>query len=267
MSQPGQTAARSVISFAGIHHVFETGGAPVEVVRGFDLSIEEGEFVSLIGPSGCGKSTLLAMASGFVTPGQGAVELFGRLPVEMRKHIGMVFQSFSLLPWRTVLDNITLGLEFRGASKRDREELARALIGSLGLTGFENLRPRELSGGMNQRVALARALVLKPSVLLLDEPFGALDEQTRMLIGDELFRLWQTLRPTTVLVTHSIAEAVRLSTRIVVLTCRPTTVKKILPVNLKGARSGPETAALEAEVWELLKDEAAQAMMGRTDGQ
>ncbi len=259
-------AAKPVISFAGIHHVFETGGAAVEVVRGFDLSIEEGEFVSLIGPSGCGKSTLLAMASGFMTPKQGTVELFGRVPAEMRKHIGIVFQSFSLLPWRTVLDNITLGLEFRGASKRDREEQARALINSLGLAGFENLRPRELSGGMNQRVALARALVLKPSVLLLDEPFGALDEQTRMLIGDELFRLWETLRPTTVLVTHSIAEAVRLSTRIVVLTCRPTTVKNILPISRKGARSSAETADLEAEIWELLKDEAALAMMGRVDG-
>lgn len=267
MNEPGPATTKPVISFARIHHVFETRGAPIEVVRDFSLSIEKGEFVSLIGPSGCGKSTLLAMASGFMTPKQGTVELLGREPVEMRKHIGVVFQSFSLLSWRTVLDNITLGLEFRGVSRRDRQDQARTMINNLGLAGFEDARPRELSGGMNQRVALARALILQPSILLLDEPFGALDEQTRMLIGDELFRIWQTIRPTTVLVTHSIAEAVRLSTRVVVLTCRPTTVKKIVPISLKGARSGAEAAALEAEIWELLRDEATQAMLGRTNGQ
>ena len=140
------------------------------------------------------------------------------------------------------------------------------LISSLGLSGFENRHPRELSGGMNQRVTLARALVLKPSVLLLDEPFGALDEQTRTLIGDELFRLWQTIHPTTLLVTHSISEAVRLSTRVVVLTCRPTRLKKIVPINLKGPRTAAQTASLEEEIWELLKDEATRAMLGKATG-
>lgn len=253
-----------IISFKGVHHAFGEGDAEVQVVHDIDLVILQGEFVSLIGPSGCGKSTLLGMASGFLQPNRGSVLLFEQPPITMRKHIGMVFQSFSLLPWRTVLDNITLGLEFRGAPKQERLALAMELIASLGLKGFEQRYPRELSGGMNQRVTLARALVLKPEILLLDEPFGSLDEQTRTLIGDELFRLWEQIHPTTVLVTHSIAEAVRLSTRVVVLTARPTTVKKIIPIDLEGPRVGAAAAALEEEIWSLLKDEATRAMLGKT---
>ena len=263
MTQAKETPTQPVISFERVHHAFGEGESEVEVVRDFSLPIGEGEFVSLIGPSGCGKSTLLGMASGFLQPQRGSVQLFGKPPISMRKHIGMVFQSFSLLPWRTVLDNITLGLEFRGVPPAERAAMGMELIFSLGLGGFENRHPRELSGGMNQRVTLARALVLKPSVLLLDEPFGALDEQTRTLIGDELFRLWQTIHSTTVLVTHSISEAVRLSTRVVVLTCRPTRLKKIVPINLKGPRTAAETAGLEEEIWELLKDEATRAMLGK----
>jgi NitT/TauT family transport system ATP-binding protein len=266
MTQASKTSTQPVISFEGVHHAFGEGESEVEVVRDFSLPIGEGEFVSLIGPSGCGKSTLLGMASGFLQPKRGTVQLFGKPPISMRKHIGMVFQSFSLLPWRTVLDNITLGLEFRGVPQGERTAMGMELISSLGLSGFENRHPRELSGGMNQRVTLARALVLKPSVLLLDEPFGALDEQTRTLIGDELFRLWQTIHPTTLLVTHSISEAVRLSTRVVVLTCRPTRLKKIVPINLKGPRTAAQTASLEEEIWELLKDEATRAMLGKATG-
>jgi ABC-type nitrate/sulfonate/bicarbonate transport system ATPase subunit len=256
----------TVISFDAVHHSFgdPSSGSSVEVVRDVNLTIEDGEFVTLIGPSGCGKSTLLSMASGFVQPDGGSVALFGKPPSAMRKEIGMVFQSFSLLPWRTVLDNVALGLEFRGMSKRERLAQAMELIATVGLKGFEQRYPRELSGGMNQRVTLARALVLKPRLLFLDEPFGALDEQTRMLIGDELFRLWEKFRPTTVLVTHSIAEAVRLSTRIVVMGARPTSVKKIIPVDIQGARHGAAAAEIEEEVWSLLKDEATRAMLGNS---
>lgn len=259
---------KSVITFTGVSHAFGGGGSGslVPVVRDIDLAIEKGEFVSLIGPSGCGKSTLLGMASGFLSPNRGAVRLFDREPAEMRKHLGMVFQAFSLLAWRSVLDNITLGLEFRGVGKAERLAQAQELIDSLGLRGFEHRFPRELSGGMNQRVTLARALVLKPDILLLDEPFGSLDEQTRMLVGGELQKLWEQMHPTTVLVTHSIAEAVRLSTRVVVLTARPTTVKKIITIDIKGPRTGAATAALEAEIWELLKDEATRAMLGDVGG-
>jgi ABC-type nitrate/sulfonate/bicarbonate transport system ATPase subunit len=258
---------RPIISFRGVHHAYGAEGEPkVPVVDDVNLVIGDGEFVSLIGPSGCGKSTLLGMASGFLQPNRGSVQLFGEPPVTMRKHIGMVFQSFSLLPWRTVLDNITLGLEFRGTPKDERIVLAMELIASLGLKGFEQRYPRELSGGMNQRVTLARALVLKPQILLLDEPFGSLDEQTRILIGDELFRLWENIHPTSVLVTHSIAEAVRLSTRVVVLTARPTKVKKIIPIDIEGPRAGPRAAALEEEIWSLLKDEATRAMLGNVGG-
>jgi len=254
---------QTVISFEGVHHSFgdPSGDGSVPVVRDVSLAIEEGEFVSLIGPSGCGKSTLLGMASGFLEPERGAVTLFGQHPTAMRKEIGMVFQSFSLLPWRTVLDNVALGLEFRGVPKKQRLAQAEELIVTVGLKGFEHRYPRELSGGMNQRVTLARALVLNPKLLFLDEPFGALDEQTRILIGDELFRLWRKFNPTTVLVTHSIAEAVRLSTRIVVMGARPTTVKKIIPVD-DGARHGAAAAQVEEEVWSLLKDEATRAMLG-----
>ena len=259
---------KAIISFSCVHHAFgdSRDNSEVKVVHDVNLTIAEGEFVSLIGPSGCGKSTLLSMASGFLEPNQGSVLLFDKPPIAMRKHIGMVFQAFSLLPWRTVLDNITLGLEFRGAAKPERTAMAMELISSLGLTGFEHRYPRELSGGMNQRVTLARALVLKPEILLLDEPFGSLDEQTRILIGDELFRLWEKIHPTTVLVTHSIAEAVRLSTRVIVLTARPATIKKIIPINLEGPRNGAPAAALEEEIWELLKDEATRAMLGKISG-
>jgi NitT/TauT family transport system ATP-binding protein len=255
---------RAVITFAGVNHAFGDAerGSAVPVVRDVDLVIEKGEFVSLIGPSGCGKSTLLGMASGFLTPNGGAVRLFNEEPAKMRKHLGMVFQAFSLLPWRTVIDNITLGLEFRGVGKAERMAHAQGLIDSLGLRGFEQRFPRELSGGMNQRVTLARALVLKPDILLLDEPFGSLDEQTRMLVGGELQKLWEQMHPTTVLVTHSIAEAVRLSTRVVVLTARPTAVKKIISIDIKGPRTGASTVALEEEIWDLLKDEATRAMLG-----
>lgn len=262
-----RSSESAVITFEGVNHAFgeAKNASLVPVVRDVDLTIERGEFVSLIGPSGCGKSTLLGMASGFLTPLGGTVRLLGREPASMRRHLGMVFQAFSLLPWRTVLDNITLGLEFRGVDKAERMALAKELIGSLGLRGFEQRFPRELSGGMNQRVTLARALVLKPEILLLDEPFGSLDEQTRMLVGGELQRLWQKLHPTTVLVTHSIAEAVRLSTRVVVLTARPTAVKKIIPIDIEGPRTGAAAAALEEEIWELLKDEATRAMLGTAD--
>jgi NitT/TauT family transport system ATP-binding protein len=265
---PSSASDRAVITFTGVNHAFgdAESGSLVPVVRDVDLTIEKGEFVSLIGPSGCGKSTLLGMASGFVTPNSGSVRLFGQEPASMRKHLGMVFQAFSLLPWRTVLDNITLGLEFRGVSKAERIIQARELIGSLGLHGFEQRFPRELSGGMNQRVTLARALVLRPEILLLDEPFGSLDEQTRMLVGGELQKLWEQMHPTTLLVTHSIAEAVRLSTRVVVLTARPTAVKKIIPINIEGPRTGARAAALEEEIWELLKDEATRAMLGDAGG-
>jgi len=261
-------ADSAIITFGGVNHAFgdAESASLVPVVHDVNLTIERGEFVSLIGPSGCGKSTLLGMASGFLTPASGTVRLLGQEPASMRKHLGMVFQAFSLLPWRTVLDNITLGLEFRGVEKAERLALAKELVASLGLRGFEQRFPRELSGGMNQRVTLARALVLKPQILLLDEPFGSLDEQTRILVGGELLRLWEKMHPTTVLVTHSIAEAVRLSTRVIVLTARPTTVKKIIPINIDGPRTGARAAALEEEIWELLKDEATRAMLGTAGG-
>jgi NitT/TauT family transport system ATP-binding protein len=267
-NRPSLSRGQDVINFDDVSHAFgdEESASLVPVVRDINLTIEEGEFVSLIGPSGCGKSTLLGMAAGFLVPNSGSVRIFDQSPESMRKHLGMVFQAFSLLPWRTVLDNITLGLEFRGVEKAERTTLARELISSLGLNGFEHRFPRELSGGMNQRVTLARALVLKPEILLLDEPFGSLDEQTRMLVGGELQRLWEKMHPTTVLVTHSIAEAVRLSTRVVVLTARPTTVKKIIPIDIEGPRTGAVAAALEEEIWELLKDEATRAMLGNSGG-
>jgi NitT/TauT family transport system ATP-binding protein len=258
------TPSRTVIAFEGVSHAFgdPSSGNAVSVVHDVSLAVEEGEFVSLIGPSGCGKSTLLGMASGFLVPTQGRVTLFGQDPKAMRKEIGMVLQSFSLLPWRTVLDNVALGLEFRGIPKQQRLAQARDLIASVGLKDFEQRYPRELSGGMNQRVTVARALALNPKILLLDEPFGALDEQTRILIGDELYRLYLTFKPTCVLVTHSIAEAVRLSTRIVVMGARPTTVKKIVTVD-DSARHGAAATAIEEEVWSLLKDEATRAMLGQ----
>jgi NitT/TauT family transport system ATP-binding protein len=211
-------------------------GAPVAAVDNITLDIAAGDFVSIVGPSGCGKSTLLAMVAGLIPSTHGEVRIDGRTVSEPYTKVGIVFQNDLLLDWRTVLGNVLFQLEMRGEHPRAFEARARELIASVGLAGFERKHPFELSGGMRQRVALCRALVHDPPLLLMDEPFGALDALTRDQLQVDLQRIWQESRKTVLFVTHSIAEAVFLSDRVVVMTPRPGRIREVLSIDLQRPR-------------------------------
>jgi len=232
--------AESLVSIAGVNLVYGLrGGAPVQALRDIDLAVAEGSFVSLIGPSGCGKSTLLRVIGDLLAPTAGTVGIAGRVPREARlkREIGFVFQEAALLEWRRIRDNIALPLELRGTPRAERLAKADALIRLVGLDGFQDAWPRQLSGGMRQRAAIARALSTDPRILLLDEPFGALDQITRDRLNMELARIHEITGVTVILVTHSIREAVLLSDRIVVMTPRPGRISRILDVDLPRPRS------------------------------
>jgi NitT/TauT family transport system ATP-binding protein len=239
---PGESqgVAPHAIELRGVGLRYETQSGALQALKGVDLAIERGKFVSVVGPSGCGKSTLLSMLGGLLQPTEGTVLLDGEAVVEPSAKIGFAFQDAVLLPWRTVLDNVLLPAQIRTGRKGDHEARARELLATVGLTGFENNLPSELSGGMRQRVAIARALLLDPSVLLMDEPFGALDALTRERMGEELLRIWQGTRKTVVFVTHGIAEAVFLSDRVIAMSARPGRVVRDLRIDLPRPR-GPGT--------------------------
>jgi NitT/TauT family transport system ATP-binding protein len=204
------------------------------------LQIAEGEFVSIVGPSGCGKSTLLYMVGGFVAPSRGAVSVAGKPVTGPGPDRGPVFQEFALFPWKTVLGNVMYGLLQQGMSKPEAEAKARALISLVRLTGYEKFYPKELSGGMKQRVAIARTLAYGPTILLMDEPFGALDAHTRTGLQNELLEIWERDRKTVLFVTHSVEEAVFLSDRVVVLTRSPGRVKATVDIDLPRPRRRAE---------------------------
>ncbi len=195
------------------------GDVPALVELSIDVA--EGEFVSIVGPSGCGKSTLLYILGGFIAADGGVIEVDGRAVTGPGVDRGVVFQEYALFPWLTVVQNIRYGLEMTGVPRKQREDTVQRLVRTIGLQGFEHRFPRELSGGMKQRVAIARTLAYDPKILLLDEPFGALDAQTREVMQDELLRLWQATRKTVVMVTHDVNEAVYLSERVLVMSQRP----------------------------------------------
>ncbi len=243
--------------------VFEgDDGSVVEAVHDVDLDIAEGEFVCLVGPSGCGKTTLLRMVAGLDEPTSGKVLLKGR-PIEgPGADRGMIFQSFGLFPWRTVRRNIEFGLEVKKVPKDERRRISDHYIELVGLRGFEDARPRELSGGMQQRVGLARALANEPAVLLMDEPFGSLDAQTRNLMQMELLKIQERTHKTVVFVTHSVDESLFLADRVVVLTARPATVKAIFDVDLPRPRdrASDEIARLRHEVLEDLTEEVLKGI-------
>ncbi|MFF0309817.1 ABC transporter ATP-binding protein [Streptosporangium sp. NPDC004379] len=213
----------------------------VTALRDVSLSVAPGEFVSIVGPSGCGKSTLLKLVSGLLRPSAGSVRLFGETVGGTRRDIGYVFQRAALLEWRSARRNILLQAEMRGMPAAEAGRRADELIEMTGLTGFEDALPHELSGGMQQRVALCRALLHRPPVLLMDEPFGALDALTREQMNVELHRIWRETGTTVLLVTHSIAESVYLANRVLVMTARPGTVAEIIDVDLPGPRDYSET--------------------------
>ncbi|MEU2165431.1 ABC transporter ATP-binding protein [Streptomyces chengbuensis] len=232
---------------------------------GIDLEIADGEFVVLVGPSGCGKSTLLELLGGLAQPTGGRILLDGEPVTGPGLDRGIVFQQYALLPWRTAQGNVEFGLEATGFPRRQRAARAREFLDLVGLTGFEDRHPHELSGGMRQRVAIARSLAYDPDVLLMDEPFAALDAQTRESLQDELLRIWQRTGKTVVFITHGIDEAVYLGQRVAVMTSRPGRIKQIVPVSLGSRsatddlRSSPGFARHRHEIWSLLHDEVARA--------
>jgi NitT/TauT family transport system ATP-binding protein len=234
--------------------------APVRALNNFDIDVTSGEFLSIVGPSGCGKSTFLNAVLGLVKIDSGDLKLGGRVVDGPGTDRAMVFQEFGLLPWRTVLNNVELGLELKGVPTQVRRDTSDKLIEMVGLSGFEGHYPHELSGGMKQRVGLARALATDPDVLLMDEPFAALDAQTRDLMQVELLRIWQDSRKTVLFVTHQIDEAIYLSDRVMVMTKRPGRAKKIFDIPLPRPRDyemrvTPEFNDLKLQIWNELKDE------------
>ena len=252
-----------LIVVEGVDKRYATSSGPVDALRRVSLSVGAGEFCTLIGPSGCGKSTLLGMLGGLVRPDAGRVVVDGR-PVDGPdpRRAATVFQDPGLFPWRTTLENIEFGLELQGVARERRRAVAADLLGPLGLREFAGKYPRELSGGMRQRVAIGRALAIDTPIVLMDEPFGALDEQTRLLMGEWLLDIWRRTRKTVVFVTHSLHEAVALSTRVIVMTARPGRIKSVLelPMPYPRAIESTELVALRAKLWSEIREESLRAM-------
>ncbi|HYZ64455.1 MAG TPA: ABC transporter ATP-binding protein [Acetobacteraceae bacterium] len=251
-------------SILSARHVTKTFGPEdaggVVAIRDLSLEVEEGEFVCLLGASGCGKSTMLSLFAGFVQPTAGQVLLRGAPITGIEPRCGMVFQSYALFPWKTVRGNVEFGLKMQRVPRARRRETAQRFIDLVKLTGFEHRYPSELSGGMQQRVTLARILAADPEVLLMDEPFAALDAMTRQVMQEELLRIHAASRKTTVFITHSIDEALILSDRIVVMSARPGRIKAVLPNTLPTPRHisvqlSPEYTALKAQVWRLVESD------------
>ncbi|MFQ5851482.1 MAG: ABC transporter ATP-binding protein [Candidatus Binatia bacterium] len=232
----------------------------VEALCDVNLTIGRNRFVSIIGPSGCGKTTLLRIMHGLVEPTKGSVEIDGALVTGPILNVAMVFQQAALYPWRTLSDNVTFGLEARGVPKGERYRVAEEFISLVGLEGFEHHYPYELSGGMQQRAGLARALAVNPDVLLMDEPFGALDAQTRRILQEELIKIWERYRKTVVFITHDLEEAIFVSDEIVVMTRRPGQIKGVFEVDLPRPRSSNvlthrRFVEMKDHLWRLLSEE------------
>ncbi|MCH7943488.1 MAG: ABC transporter ATP-binding protein [Proteobacteria bacterium] len=232
-------ANNNVVEIRDLDLIFQTADAPVHALSGIELTIKAGDFVSLIGPSGCGKTTLMRVIADLETPTSGAITVNGVSPEEARRRraYGYVFQAPALYPWRNVLRNVTLPLEIMGMAPQERRRRALDHLELVDLAGFENKFPWQLSGGMQQRVSIARALSFEPDLLLMDEPFGALDEITRDHLNEQLLQLWKKTKKTVVFVTHSIPEAAFLSSRIVVMSPRPGRIIDIIECNLPADRS------------------------------
>lgn len=241
------------------------GAEPVRALEPITLDVADNDFITILGPSGCGKSTLLRVVAGLTAPTTGAVLLEGRPVTGPGPDRGMVFQSYTLFPWLTVRDNICFGLREKGMPRAQQIERADSFIDRVGLRGFENHFPKQLSGGMQQRTALARALANDPKILLLDEPFGALDNQTRALMQELLLGIWEQDRKTVLFVTHDIDEAIFLANRVVVMSARPGRVKCDIAVDLPHPRqytvkTTPEFAAYKARLTEEIREEAIRSL-------
>jgi NitT/TauT family transport system ATP-binding protein len=261
------TADAAKIEIKGINRIFQTrgrgkGDGPKEFValKDFNLKVNKGEFVAIVGPSGCGKSTLLDILAGLAKPTSGEILIDGKKVTGPALDRGIVLQGYALFPWRTVRQNVEFGLEIKKVPKQERKETSTRFINLVGLDGFADHFPHELSGGMKQRVAIARALAYDPEVLLMDEPFAAVDAQTRETLQDELLRIWEETGKTIVFVTHSIEEAVFLADRVAVLATNPGSIKEVLDIDLprprhnSDIRSSAEFGWVRHKVWELLQN-------------
>jgi len=254
---PIAEAAPVQIQVRGVEKTFAVGAQKIVALQNIDLDIRKGEFVCLLGPSGCGKSTLLNAVAGFQPPTKGTVTVDGRIITEPGPDRGMVFQEYALFPWMTVAQNVAFGLEIKGMSKAEIAERVEWLLQKLHLQDFRNRFPKDLSGGMRQRVAIARVLALDSPILLMDEPFGALDALTRRTLQDELLRIWEEVGKTILFVTHSIEESIYLADRIIVMTYRPGTIKRDVVVDMPRPRDGsaPEFNRLKRELSQMVMEE------------
>lgn len=255
------------LRIAGVSRTFPgvRGGAPTRALEPVDLAIPENDFACILGPSGCGKSTLLRIVAGLDRPSAGSVTLDGRPVAGPGADRGMVFQSYTLFPWLSVLENVCFGLREKGFSRAQQREIAHAFLDKVGLTGFENHFPKQLSGGMQQRTAIARALANGPEILLLDEPFGALDNQTRALMQELLLKIWEAERKTVLFVTHDIDEAIFMGSRVLVMSARPGRIKADIAIPLPHPRhytmkTTPEFSELKARLTEEIRAEAMKLM-------
>ncbi len=258
------TTEQTGLKVSDLEKVFTHDGRSMTAVDQVSLDIKPGEFVSIVGPSGCGKSTFLHIVGGFEKASAGTVELDGRPITGPGPDRGMMFQDLSLFPWLTVIENVCWPLEMKRVPKTERLMRAKTILNLVHLGRFERVYPAQLSGGMRQRVALARLLALDPQMLLMDEPFGAVDAQTRELLQEDLQSLWRRDRKTALFVTHDIDEAIYLGTRVIVFTARPGRIKADIPVGVgiertPAFRNSPEHAKLRIEVWDLLREEVLRA--------
>jgi NitT/TauT family transport system ATP-binding protein len=263
------TAARAAEPMLVVDDIvmkFTTPDGVLTAVDHVSFNVQPGEFVGVIGPSGCGKSTLFNVIGGLLGGYEGRVSVAGETVTGPHAAIGMIFQEESTFPWRTVIDNVAFPLEIAGIAKKERLERAQHFVHLVGLDGFERRYPSELSGGMRQRVSMARTLASEPKILLMDEPFAALDEQTRLLLGDKVLQIQQELQQTTLIITHNITEAVQLSDRILVMTYRPGRVKRIVDIKLPRPRSSEIVGSdafghYVAQIWSDLREEASRGLL------
>ena len=262
------------IELSGVTKRFATpSGSLFTAVRDVDMTIEPGKFCAVVGPSGCGKSTTLTMVSGLDRSSAGTVSVGGKPVDGITAGTSFMFQSDALLPWKTVLDNVALGPVFRGAPKKEAQAQAGEWVRRVHLAGFENHHPHQLSGGMRKRVSLAAALINEPSILLMDEPFGALDVQTKAIMSNELLALWEQARPSVIFVTHDLEEAIALSDQVVVMTAGPGTVKAVYDIDLPRPRGAVQEIRFERrflelhhQIWESLREEVERAYARTAQG-
>jgi NitT/TauT family transport system ATP-binding protein len=260
------------VGLSGVSKRFATpDGSVFTALADVNMTVDDGQFCAVVGPSGCGKSTTLTLVSGLEQPSDGAVRVHGERVDGIGSDVGFVFQSDALLPWKTVLDNVAAGPIFRGTPKREANERAQDWLRRVGLAQFTHHHPHQLSGGMRKRVSLAQSLINEPAILMMDEPFSALDVQTRSIMSNELLTLWEQSRPAVIFVTHDLEEAIALADKVVVMTAAPGTVKQVYEIDLPRPRKVPEIrfdprfVELYEEIWNTLRDEVQRAY-ARTAG-